>query len=83
MATETGDGSPAEFVTCSRNDPHHSSRGLRQWVIDMRRCLESRRGDCQNIRIRVARRPDSTFSACHSGKRVAEDFDHGLIGGRH
>jgi len=52
-------------------------------MIDIRRCLESSFGDCQNIRIRVVQRTNSTFSACHQGKRVAEDFHHGLIGGMH
>jgi hypothetical protein len=47
------------------------------------RLLESRFGDRQNTRIRVVQRPNSTFPACHRGKRVAEDFYHGLRGGMH
>jgi len=38
-------------------------------------------GDCQNVRIHVVARPDSAFSACHPGERVAEDFCQGLTTG--
>src|SRR5262245_59179964 len=33
-------------------------------MIDMRACVESSSGNCQNIRIRVVQRPNATLSAC-------------------